>query len=78
VSETLRIAVRAFGPFETALARQFADFVDTTGVLLAFGDGVFVTVETGAVFRGAAAAFMVSTTVYWLPSFCLGALVLTF
>lgn len=31
MSETLRIAVRAFGPFETALARQFADFVDATG-----------------------------------------------
>ncbi len=31
MSETLRIAVRAFGPFETALARQFADFVRTTG-----------------------------------------------
>ena len=27
----LRIAVRKFGPFESAIARQFADFVATSG-----------------------------------------------
>jgi multiple sugar transport system substrate-binding protein len=31
MTETLRIAVRAFGPFESAIARQFDDFVRTTG-----------------------------------------------
>ena len=28
----LRIAVRAFGPFESAIAKQFDDFVRTTGI----------------------------------------------
>ena len=32
MTATLRIAVRKFGPFESAIARQFADFVETTGV----------------------------------------------
>ena len=32
MTETLRIAVRAFEPFERAIARQFADFVRVTGV----------------------------------------------
>jgi multiple sugar transport system substrate-binding protein len=31
VTETLRIAVRAFGPFESAIAKQFASFVAATG-----------------------------------------------
>ena len=31
MTETLRIAVRKFDAFETAIARQFADFVSTTG-----------------------------------------------
>jgi multiple sugar transport system substrate-binding protein len=31
MTETLRIAVRKFGPFESAIAKQFADFVRVTG-----------------------------------------------
>lgn len=31
MTETLRIAVRKFGPFESAIEKQFADFVRTTG-----------------------------------------------
>lgn len=31
MTTTLRIAVRAFGPFESAIAKQFDDFVRTTG-----------------------------------------------
>ncbi|WP_213981012.1 extracellular solute-binding protein [Sphingomonas sp. dw_22] len=31
MTRTLRIAVRKFGPFETAIAKQFADFVAATG-----------------------------------------------
>ncbi|UIJ45224.1 extracellular solute-binding protein [Sphingomonas cannabina] len=31
MTETLRIAVRKFGPFESAIAKQFADFVSATG-----------------------------------------------
>ncbi len=31
MTQTLRIAVRAFGPFESAIRLQFADFVRTTG-----------------------------------------------
>ena len=32
MSATLRVAVRKFGPFETAIARQFADFTRTSGI----------------------------------------------
>ena len=32
MSETLRVAVRQFGPFESAIARQFEDLVRTEGV----------------------------------------------
>lgn len=31
MTATLRVAVRAFGPFESAIAKQFADFVRLTG-----------------------------------------------
>jgi len=31
MTQTLRIAVRKFGPFETAIVKQFADFVAATG-----------------------------------------------
>ncbi|MBC9031991.1 extracellular solute-binding protein [Sphingomonas sp. JC676] len=31
MTQTLRVAVRKFGPFETAIAKQFANFVATTG-----------------------------------------------
>ena len=31
MSETLRIAIRKFGPFEDAIRRQFADFKTVTG-----------------------------------------------
>src|SRR3546814_11459876 len=31
MTETLRIAVRKFDPFESAIQKQFADFVATTG-----------------------------------------------
>jgi multiple sugar transport system substrate-binding protein len=31
MTATLRIAIRKFGPFETAIAKQFADFVRVTG-----------------------------------------------
>ena len=54
------------------------DFAEGVTILPAFGEGVFVATVTGALWRAGADAFMVSTTVYWLPSFCLVALVLTF
>ena len=34
MSDTLRVAIRKFGPFESAIAKQYADFQATTGCSL--------------------------------------------